>query len=77
MCTEKGFHSKVFVKGEMLIDKISSTFLSYATEILGDTNKGLTGAEIVKYCNNHAIDFNVDIPISTCDFGEFGRRKNK
>lgn len=72
MCTEKGFHSKVFVEGEMLIDKISRTFLSYATEILGDTNKGLTGAEIVKYCNNYAIDFNVDIPISTYDFGEFG-----
>lgn len=51
---------------------IDNTFLTYASEILGDTNTGLSGAQIVKYCNSYAIDFGVSIPISSSDFGKFG-----
>lgn len=51
---------------------IDDTFLMYATEILGDTKTGLTGAQIVKHCNKYAIDFGVSIPISNSNFSNYG-----
>ena len=56
----------------MNAQKMDNTFLTHASEVLGDTNSGLSGAQIVKYCNNYAIDFNVIIPIDSADFGKFG-----
>ena len=53
-------------------NKIDNTFLTHASEVLGDTNSGLSGAQIVKHCNNYAIDFNVIIPVDSADFGKFG-----
>lgn len=38
-------------------------FLTYACDTLGDTENGLTGSEIIRYCNSYANDFNVSIPI--------------
>ena len=54
--------------------RIDDTFISHASDILADTNFGLTGSQIVKYCNSYAIDFNVQIPISSPDFGKFGSK---
>ena len=51
---------------------MDNTFLTHASEVLGDTNTGLSGANIVKHCNAFAIDFNVIIPVSSSDFGKFG-----
>ena len=56
----------------MAIEKIDETFISYASDILADTKYGLTGAQIVKYCNSYAVDFGVNIPITSPDFGKFG-----
>lgn len=56
----------------MGVKKIDETFISYASDILADTNHGLTGREIVKYCNSYAVEFGVDIPITSPDFGKFG-----
>lgn len=53
----------------MKSNKIDASFIQYAADILGDTNTGLTGGEIVKYCNSYAIEFNVNIPIISPDFG--------
>lgn len=52
--------------------KIDDTFISYASDILADTNQGLTGTQIVKYCNSYSVDFNVKIPVTSPDFGKFG-----
>lgn len=52
--------------------RIDDTFISHASDILAETNKGLSGSQIVKYSNSYAIDFNVRIPISSPDFGKFG-----
>ncbi|AJD91995.1 hypothetical protein JMA_26780 [Jeotgalibacillus malaysiensis] len=52
--------------------KIDDSFISYAADVLGDTNQGLSGSQIVKYCNSYAVDFNVNIPITSSDFGKFG-----
>ena len=54
------------------MDKIDDVFISHASDILADTNSGLSGAQIVKECNSYAIDFNVSIPITSPDFGKFG-----
>lgn len=56
----------------MNTEKIDDVFVSYASDTLADTNKGLTGSQIVKYCNSYAVDFGVNIPITSPDFGKFG-----
>lgn len=52
--------------------KIDDTFISHASDILADTKHGLSGAQIVKYCNSYAVDFGVNIPVTSPDFGKFG-----
>lgn len=52
-------------------DKLPQTFISYTADVLADTSNGLSGSQIVKYCNAYAVDFDVDIPFSS-DFGKFG-----
>lgn len=54
------------------MEKIDDVFISHASDILADTNSGLSGSQIVKECNSYAIDFNVAIPITSPDFGKFG-----
>jgi hypothetical protein len=46
------------------LEDISSTFISHASDILGDTNNGLTGNEVVKHCVDFAAKYDVDIPYS-------------
>lgn len=52
--------------------KIPDVFISHAADILAETNSGLSGGQIVKYCTAYAVDFGVDIPIMSADFGKFG-----
>jgi hypothetical protein len=47
------------------MEYIPSTFLSSASDILGDTDDGLSGSEIIKAMNGYAFDFDVEIPHST------------
>ena len=59
-------------------NKLPDVFVSYAADILADTNKGLNRAELVKQCNKYAIQYGVDIPVATTDWGDFGKKvKNK
>lgn len=52
--------------------KLPDVFVSHASNVLAETNSGLSGGQIVKYCNSYAVDFGVDIPITSPDFGKFG-----
>ncbi len=52
--------------------KLPEVFISYAADVLADTRTGLTGSQIVKQCSAYAVDFGVDIPITSSDFGQFG-----
>lgn len=45
-------------------DSLPSVFITHAALVLGDTNEGLTGSEIIKYFTGYAIEFNVDIPFA-------------
>lgn len=46
------------------MSNIPNTFLTYASDILGETTNGLSGSNIVKTFTSYAIDYDVDIPYS-------------
>lgn len=54
--------------------QLPEVFVKYAADTLADTNNGLSGSQIVKYCNLYAVDFGVDIPVATTDWGKFGSK---
>ena len=54
--------------------KIDDAFLSYASDILAETNTGLSGMKIVEYCNSYAIDFNRVTPHGSCPFDAPNKR---
>jgi len=37
------------------MEKLDDTFLNYACDVLAETNGGLSGMQIVEYCNSYAI----------------------
>ena len=43
--------------------KLPDVFVSYAADTLAETNSGLTGAQIVKYCNSYAVDLGWTFPL--------------
>lgn len=43
---------------------IDETFLTYASEILGDTDYGLSDLEIKKYCSEYAAKLDISLPSS-------------
>lgn len=46
---------------------MDSTYLEYACSILADTNNGLTGSEIIKYCCKYSIEYNIAIPVNNIE----------
>ena len=54
--------------------KLDDAFLSYASDILADTNAGLSGMKIVEYCNSYAIDFNRVTPYGSYPFDAPNKR---
>lgn len=56
--------------------KIDNVFIQHASNVLGDTNAGLSGVQIIECCVKYAIEFNVSIPITSSDFRRFGSMEN-
>ena len=56
------------------MEKIDDTFLNYACDVLAETNRGLSGMQIVEYCNSYAIDFNRAIPHGSYPFEAKNKR---
>ncbi len=54
--------------------KLDDAFLAYASDILADTNVGLSGMKIVEYCNSYAIDFNRVTPYGSYPFDAPNKR---
>ncbi len=46
---------------------MDNAFLEYVCNIVADTNNGLTGSEIIKYCNKYAIEYNISIPVDNIE----------
>lgn len=54
---------------------ISNVFLSYASDILAETQNGLTSSEIGKYFSAKSIDLNVDIPFHKPPFADVANKR--
>lgn len=54
--------------------KIDDAFLAYSSDILADTNDGLSGMKIVEYCNSYAIDYNRKTPYGSYPFDAPNKR---
>ncbi len=54
--------------------KLDDAFLAYASDILADTNAGLSGMKIVEYCNSYTIDFNRVTPYGSYPFDAPNKR---
>lgn len=50
------------------MERIPNTFLSKASDVLGDTSKGLSGSNIVKAFTSYGYDYELDIPHSSYPF---------
>ncbi|HCH74757.1 MAG TPA: hypothetical protein DEV87_06225 [Clostridiales bacterium] len=46
---------------------LDDAFLRTASDILGETNQGFFTTHIIDKCNSYAVDFNIQIPISSLD----------
>ena len=60
----------------MFLEELPAVFVTHAAGILGDTNRGLSGGEIVRVSAAYAIDANVNIPYASYPFtGRMGINK--
>lgn len=57
-----------------MLNKLDDSFLTYASDILAETNSGLSGMKIVEYCNSYAITFNRIIPYGSYPFDAPNKR---
>lgn len=57
-----------------MMNQLDSVFLTYASDILAETNTGLSGPKIVDYCNGYAIDFNRQTPHGIYPFDAANKR---
>lgn len=55
--------------------QISNVFLTYASDILADTEKGLTSTQIGKYFSAKSLDYNVDIPFHKPPFNDVPNKR--
>ncbi len=58
----------------MFDEKIPAHFVQYAADILGDTNGGLSGPNIVKATAAYAVEYDVNIPHPSYPFGFLNKR---
>ena len=56
------------------MNQIPNTFLSKASDVLGDTSNGLSGSTIVKAFTDYAFDYDIDIPHSSYPFDSPNKR---
>lgn len=54
---------------------IDESFLTHTSNILGHTDNGLTGSEIVRFFNSYSVNFNIEIPYSHYPFLNFTSKR--
>jgi regulator of sigma D len=59
----------------IIMNKISHSFLTLASEIIADSEYGLSGSEIVKYFNSKSVDYSVDIPHSKAPLSNVANKR--
>ena len=58
----------------MFPEEIPAQFVSYVADILGDTNSGLSGPNIIKLTAAYAVEYEVDIPHPSYPFEAWNKR---
>ncbi len=53
---------------------IKKEFIAYTSQVLGDTETGLSGSEIIKYCNFFAVKFDISIPYNSYPFSKVNKK---
>lgn len=53
---------------------IDSAFLTHVTNVLADTEKGLSGSEICKHCSEYASRYGISIPYPNTDIKNFPKK---
>lgn len=56
------------------MEPISPAFINYSTEILGETQNGFSGPEIVRLMSAYSVDYNVFIPYASYPFDAPNKR---
>ena len=56
---------------------LSAPFLTYASDILAETQFGLSGSQIVKTCSAYAMEWGIDLPHPTYPFDKQVPNKRK
>lgn len=59
----------------MKMDGLDDAFLTYACDILADTNNGLSGSRIASICSSYALDYGRIIPQSNYPFNPMTTNK--
>ena len=54
---------------------IPTTFINYASDVLGETSEGLSGSKIAEYSSAYAVDYGVDIPHSEYPFVDLPNKR--
>ncbi len=54
--------------------QLSAAFVSHAADLLGDTDAGISGAQIVKATVGYAIEFGVNVPHEQYPFEASNKR---
>lgn len=58
----------------ILDEKIPLAFLQYAADLLGDTNRGLSGTQIMKALNVYAVEYDVELPVPRLEGAAINKR---
>ena len=56
-------------------DLMESEFITYASDVLGETNTGLSGSKIAEYSTAYAVKFDVNIPYNNYPFPDSAPNK--
>lgn len=59
---------------KMFEESIPATFVQYAADVLADTNKGLSGPNIIRATAAYAVEYDVHLPHPTYPFGVINKR---
>lgn len=57
---------------EATLSKMDRTGLEAVCDLIADTERGLTGSQIIKFCKEKASEYGVIIPVETTNFKDMG-----
>ena len=53
---------------------LNAVFVNHSSEVLADTERGLSASQLIKACNAYSIEYNVEIPHTTIEYEARNKR---